>query len=105
MSQLAIEFPRKDLDVVCKRWHIRTLAIFGSASRDDFGPESDVDVLVEFEPGHIPGWEIVDIGEDLSDLFSGRYVDIVNPKYLHPLIKDQVLHDAVVLYEQDHATN
>jgi len=105
MSQVAIEVPREALERVCKRWHIRRLAIFGSALRDDFGPDSDVDVLVEFEPGHTPGWEIVDIGDELSELFSGRYVDVVNPKYLHRLIKDQVLQDAVVLYEQDHAAN
>lgn len=105
MAQLAIDYPKKDLEAVCKRWHIRRLAIFGSALRDDFGPDSDVDALVEFEEGHTPGWEIVDIGEDLSGVFRGRYVDIVNPKYLHPLMKDRVLHDAIVVNEQDHAAN
>lgn len=105
MSQLAIKVSRGDLGEVCKRWHIRRLAVFGSALRDDFGPDSDVDVLVEFEPEHTPGWEIVDIGEELSSVFGGRYADIVNPKYLHPLIKDQVLQDAVVLYEHEHAKN
>jgi predicted nucleotidyltransferase len=45
----------------CRRQHIRRLSLFGSVLRDDFGPESSVDVLVEFEPGHTPGWEIVTI--------------------------------------------
>lgn len=105
MSQLAIQIPHEDLVALCKRWHIQRLAVFGSALRDDFGPDSDVDVLVEFEPEHTPGWEIVDIGEELSEIFGGRYVDIVNPKYLLPLIKDDVLKSAVLLYEFDHAAN
>lgn len=103
MPQLAVQFRQKALDALCKRWHIRRLSVFGSALRDDFGPDSDVDVLVEFEPEHTPGWEIVDIGEELSQVFGGRYVDIVNPVYLHPLIKDDVLHSAILLYEADHA--
>ncbi len=45
----------------CRRHHIRRLALFGSVLRDDFGPESDVDVLVEFEPGHVPGLEFIDM--------------------------------------------
>jgi hypothetical protein len=101
MSQLAIDYPKSDLEAVCKRWHIRRLAIFGSVLRDDFGPDSDVDVLVEFEEGHTPGWEIVDIGEDLSSVFGGRYVDIVDPQFLIPGIKERVLASAVVQYE-DH---
>ena len=55
--------------------------------RDDFGPDSDVDVLVEFAPDHTPGWEIVDIEEDLSTLFGGRKVDVVNPKVPQPEVK------------------
>ena len=105
MPQLAIQYRQEALDALCRRWHIQRLSVFGSALRDDFGPDSDVDVLVEFEPEHTPGWEIVDIGEELSSVLGGRYADIVNPKYLHPLIKDQVLQDAVVLYEHEHATN
>jgi len=99
MSVCAVEFSQTRLEETCKRHHIRRLAIFGSSLRDDFGPDSDVDVLVEFEAGHTPGWEIVDIGDELSDVFGGRYVDIVNPKYLLPSIKKRVLTSAVVLYD------
>ena len=73
--------------------------MFGSVLRDDFGPESDVDVLLEFQPGHTPGWEIVDIQDELSDLFGGRRVDIVNPKYLNHRLKDRVMSSALVQYE------
>lgn len=91
--------PREKLAEVCKRHHIQRLAVFGSALRDDFTPESDVDVLVEFEPGHTPGWEIVDIGDDLSEVFGGRYVDMVDPKFIIPSLRDRILTSAVVQYE------
>ena len=64
----------------CNRHHIRRLSLFGSALREDFRPDSDVDLLIEFQPGHTPGWEIVDLEEELSDLFGGRRVDVVNPE-------------------------
>jgi predicted nucleotidyltransferase len=76
------------------------MACFGSVVRDDFGPDSDVDVLVKFEPAHTPGWEIVDIEEDLSALLGGRKVDIVNPRYLNRRLKDRVLAEAEVLYAE-----
>ncbi|MEW6349684.1 MAG: nucleotidyltransferase domain-containing protein [Thermodesulfobacteriota bacterium] len=84
----------------CRRRHIRWMACFGSAVREDFGPSSDVDVLMEFAPGHTPGWEIVDIEEELSALFGGRDVDILNPKYLNRRLKDHVLAEAEVIYAE-----
>lgn len=84
----------------CRRHHIVSLSFFGSVLRDDFGPESDVDVLVEFAPGHTPGLEIVDIEEELSQLLGGRKVDMVNPKYLNRRIKDHVLATAEVQYAE-----
>ncbi len=94
-----IQVCREALLALCRRHHIRRLSLFGSVRRDDFGPDSDMDVLVEFEVGHTPGWEIVDIQDELSGLFGGRKVDIGNPKYLKHSIKDRVLAEAVVLYE------
>ena len=91
---------REVLEEVCKRWHITKLSIFGSALRDDLRPDSDVDVLIEFDPEHIPGWEIVDIGEDLSKAFGGRYVDMVFPESVLPRLKDRILGSAVVQYER-----
>ena len=54
---------------------------------------------MEFEPAHTPGWEIVDIADELSGLFDGRKIDIVNPRYLNSRIRDQVLSSAVVQFE------
>jgi uncharacterized protein len=92
--------PQEKLEAFCRSRHIRWIACFGSVLRDDFRSDSDVDFLVEFAPGHTPGWEIVDIEEDLSRLFGGRKVDIVNPKYLNRRLRDRVLADAEVLYAE-----
>jgi predicted nucleotidyltransferase len=74
------------------------LALFGSVLRDDFGPESDIDVLVEFQPGHIPGLKFVSIEREFADLVHGRRVDMVTPKFLNPRIRDQVIGSAEPLY-------
>ncbi len=97
---IRIDVPKEKLVAFCRSRHIRWMACFGSAVRDDFGPDSDVDVLVEFAPDHTPGWEIVDIEEDLSALLGGRKVDVVSPKYLNPRLKDMVLAEAEVLYAE-----
>lgn len=94
----ALAFDRQRLAEICLRHHIRRLSLFGSMLRSDFGPTSDVDVLVEFEPGKTPGLAIVDIEEELSALFGGRRVDLATPNSLHRLIRDQVLAGAAVQY-------
>jgi predicted nucleotidyltransferase len=81
----------------CRRRHISRLALFGSATRDDFGSDSDVDVLVEFEDGHVPGLDFMTIERELSDLV-GYDVDLVTPKSLIPGIRDHVLASIQVLY-------
>lgn len=94
---LAIPIDRDRLADFCRRHHIRKLSVFGSVVRDDFGPDSDIDVLYQFEPDHIPGWDIVTIEEELSVLL-GREVDFVSEKYLNRWIRDRVLAEAEVLY-------
>jgi uncharacterized protein len=84
----------------CRRHHIRRLSLFGSVLRDDFRPDSDIDALVEFHPGHTPGWDIIDLEEELGGLFGGRHVDLVNPKYLNPRLRDRILASAVVQYAE-----
>jgi predicted nucleotidyltransferase len=83
----------------CRRHHIRKLSLFGSVLRDDFRPDSDIDVLVEFEPGHAVGWGIIEIEEELSRLFGGGHkVDLVREKYLNPRLRDRILASAEVQY-------
>src|SRR6476660_4462048 len=94
---LMIPVDRERLAEFCRRHHIRRLAFFGSVLREDFGPDSDVDVLYEFDEGHAPGWSIVDIEEELSNIL-GRNVDFVPAKYLNRWIRDRVLAEAEVQY-------
>jgi predicted nucleotidyltransferase len=83
----------------CRRHHIVRLAIFGSALRDDFRPDSDIDVLVDFEPGRVPGFfRLSDIQEELSELFAGREVDLRTPQDLSRYFRDEVVAQAEVQY-------
>ncbi len=81
----------------CQRHYIRRLALFGSVLRDDFRPNSDVDVLVEFEPDHVPGYSFVTVQDELSALL-GRRVDLHTPASLSQHIRDAVVRDAEVHY-------
>ena len=91
----------EEISHFCKRHHILKLAIFGSALRDDFGPESDVDVLVDFIPGHVPGFfGLFDIEEELSKLFGGRKTDLRTPQELSRYFRDEVIATAEVQYVQ-----
>ncbi len=96
---MAIQIP-VNLDRIadfCRRYHIRSLAVFGSVLRDDFRPESDVDVLVQFEDGHTPGWEFFDLEDELSDLL-GRRVDLNTPGFISRSFRQRVLEGAQILY-------
>ena len=100
MASDAFVIPGEMLAEFCRRRHIVKLSLFGSALRDDFGSGSDVDMLVEFAPGHPPGLEIVDIEGELSGLLGGRRADLVNPKYLNRRLKDRILAAAKVQYAE-----
>ena len=85
----------------CQRWHVAELALFGSVLRDDFGPGSDIDVLVRFETGAVPGLRFVSMASELSHLF-GRPVDVMtrsalerSPNYIR---RKEILESAEVIY-------
>ncbi len=83
----------------CERHYIRRLAIFGSALRDDFGPDSDVDVLVDFIPGHTPGFfKLFEMEEELSGLLGGHKIDMRTPEDLSRYFRDTVVATAQVQY-------
>jgi predicted nucleotidyltransferase len=91
--------PKGKIAVFCRNHNIRSLAIFGSALRDDFGPDSDVDVLVEFNRGFEPGFKFFDMEMELSQLI-GRKVDLNTPKFLSSYFRDAVMKEAEVQYDQ-----
>lgn len=97
MVQLAID--RNAVASVCHKHSIKRLSIFGSALRQDFRPDSDLDILVEFLPGKTPGFAFFDIQEELSTLV-GRKVDLNTPEDLPRRIRDEVQQASEVLYEQ-----
>jgi len=94
-----IPVDRQRIAEFCRKFHIRKLSLFGSVLRDDFRPDSDVDVLVTFEPGQVIGLRIVDIEDELAQLL-GRRVDIVSEKYLNHRIRDRVLSAAEIQYAE-----
>lgn len=100
MVRLANDIQHDKLADLCQRHHIRRLSLFGSVLRDDFGPDSDVDVLIEFDRRYPVGFRVFRVEEELSRLFGGRKVDIVNPRYLNPRLKSRILGSAQVQYEE-----
>ncbi len=99
MKQLSVD--KTQLADFCRRHHIRRLAFFGSVLRDDFSPGSDVDVLVEFDPEHIPGlFGIARLERELSVLLGGRKVDLRTPEDLSRYFRDDVLRQAEVQYAE-----
>jgi uncharacterized protein len=97
---LQIPIDREAVAGFCRRHHIRRLALFGSVLRDDFRPDSDVDVLVEFEREHIPG--LIGLGaieDELGRIF-GRRAEIVTAKALSPYLRTRVLADAEAIYAE-----
>lgn len=96
-SRARIEIPREEIADFCRRHHIRWLALFGSVLRDDFTASSDVDVLVEFEPGARLGFGIIRAQDELSQIL-GRRVDLRTPRELSKYFRDEVLAEAEDLY-------
>ena len=88
-----IPIDRKTISDFCRRHRVRRLALFGSVLRDDFTTASDVDVLVEFEPGHVPGLAFFEMELELSAIV-GRKVDLNTPGFLSRYFRDQVLAEA-----------
>lgn len=93
-----ISIDREAVASFCRRHYMTRLALFGSVLREDFGPDSDIDVLVKFKPGHVPGLNFIAMERELSGLLEGRRVDMVTPKFLNARIRDEVLRSAEPLY-------
>jgi uncharacterized protein len=99
MSEVRISIPKHKIADFCKQNQVRRLSLFGSILREDFGPDSDIDILVEFEPGtrmgliRLSGLEI-ELGKII-----GRKVDLNTPGFLSKYFRDQILAEADVQYD------
>jgi len=93
-----MDFSRDELAAICRRRAVKRLALFGSVLRDDFGPDSDVDVLIEFDPDAADDADILPIFDELSELFGGRRIDLVEVEFLNPRMKRAALEHAEYLY-------
>ena len=89
---------RTALGGLCRRYGIRRLGVFGSAIRGELERESDLDILVEFDPGAAVGLRFITLQAELSELF-GRTVDLVTAGFLSPHFRPRVVQEAVPLYE------
>ncbi len=89
--------PSAELAAFCRRHHITKLSLFGSVLGDDFGPQSDIDVLVEFEAGYVPGWDFFVLQDELSELL-GRTVDLHTPEFLSPYFRAKAQAEAKAQY-------
>jgi predicted nucleotidyltransferase len=94
-----IPVDRERIAALCRRHRIRRLSLFGSVVRDDFGPDSDVDVLVEFEPGAVPGLAFFAIQDELA-VELGRPVDLNTPGFLGRRLGERIRREAEVLVDR-----
>ena len=101
MDQVNIDISNEKLREFCRKHGIRKLSFYGSVLRDDFRPNSDVDVLVKFEPGRPVGFRIIEMEEELGEILGGEHrVDIVSENYLNRRLREQILQSAEVQYAE-----
>jgi len=97
MNKSHFQLSSEQVTEFCRRHHIRKLAVFGSVLHGDARPDSDLDVLVEFESGHVPGLAFFAMEQELSELLR-RKVDLNTPQFLSPYFRERVIQEAEVQY-------
>lgn len=98
MLQSDIHIPFDDVSALCRRHRIRRMAIFGSALRADFHSDSDLDILIEFDPDARVGLDFFAIERELTAMF-GRKVDLNTPGFLSARFRNEVMAEAEVVYD------
>lgn len=93
-----VEFPLDRIGEICKQYRVKELSVFGSALRDDFRPDSDIDLLVDFQPDHGMGLIAYLCCQDALGQTLGRRVDLVQKSGLKRFVRDEILHTAKVVY-------
>ncbi len=99
MARPKVDVPEEVIANFCRRKHIRRMSLYGSVLREDFRDDSDLDVLVEFEPDSIPGFlRLAEMEAELETLFGGRKVDLRTPQDLSKYFREDVVSSAVTVY-------
>ncbi len=100
MTNHTVTLPHRQLAAFCQKYHVRRLSLFGSVLRDDFGPDSDIDILIEFEEGQtVDLFTFADMQAELATLL-GREVDLNTPGFLSRYFRQKVIDTAQVVYER-----
>lgn len=101
-SKSGVKVSKKELADFCRRHYIKKIAIFGSALRGEMGPDSDIDLLVEFEKNHVPGFfRLYEMEEELSSIFGGKKIDLRTLGDLSPYFREEVVRAAEVLHHEN----
>lgn len=96
-----IKIPKVWLKIFCEKYHITRMSLFGSVISSHFTPKSDVDILVEFDPKHIPGlFSFVEMRNILSEHF-GREVDLRTPEDISNLFRDEIIQQSYLIYGKE----
>lgn len=98
--ETAISIPYEALHAFCEKYHIVKMWLFGSVLRDDFRHDSDVDVLVTFDPNYTPGWEFYGTWPEELETIFGYPVDLGTPDSLRPWVRSDIMADARLIYER-----
>jgi len=101
MLKSRVRISSKELAEFCKRNHILKLSLFGSVLHDSFNSDSDIDILVEFDPEFVPGFALIRMEDELSTILGGRKVDLGTPKFLNRRIRSQTEVEGVVQYAKE----
>ena len=97
MGRVRIAIQKERLAEFARKHHISKLALFGSVLRDDFRPDSDIDVLVEFESGYVPGLAFFALEQELTEII-GHKVELHTPKFLSRFFREKVIQEAEIQY-------
>lgn len=101
MKTQNIIVPKQEIALICQKWNIQKLSLFGSVLRDDFTPTSDIDILIEFQTGKTIGFlKLHQLEQELSKIFDGRAIDLVTLKSINHRLRDRILAEAEVCYAE-----
>ena len=101
MKTQNIPIPKQEIALICQKWNIQKLSLFGSVLRDDFTPTSDIDILIEFQTGKTIGFlKLHQLEQELSKIFDGRAIDLVTLKSINHRLRDRILAEAEVYYAE-----